>query len=108
VDGGSDVAIRMGNLPASALIARKLGESRRVICTAPALERKGVPQKPDSLRDRECLAFNLRRSGMIVPIQRPHSRAARVRQCVRQQRRDDAVDGTRASPMAEIRRRARG
>jgi DNA-binding transcriptional LysR family regulator len=65
----ADVAIRMGNLPDSALIARKLGESRRVICAAPAyLKRKGVPQKPDDLRDHECLAFNFRRSGTGWPF----------------------------------------
>jgi len=32
----ADIAIRMGNLPDSAMIARKLGQSRRVVCAAPS------------------------------------------------------------------------
>src|SRR5262245_26411963 len=59
----ADVAIRMGTLPDSALIARKLGESRRVVCAAPGyLSRVGTPRTPGDLRNHECLTFNFRRS----------------------------------------------
>ncbi len=57
----ADIAIRIGTLPDSALIARKLGQSRRVVCAAPSyLERKGVPQRPGDLRHHECVTFNFR------------------------------------------------
>lgn len=45
----TDVAIRMGNLPDSGLIARKLGQSRRIVCAAPPLpETQG--QAPEARR----------------------------------------------------------
>jgi DNA-binding transcriptional LysR family regulator len=58
----ADVAIRMGNLPDSGLIARKLAESRRVICAAPSyLARKCTPQTPTDLRHHDCVTFNFKR-----------------------------------------------
>jgi DNA-binding transcriptional LysR family regulator len=65
----ADVAIRMGSLPDTALLARKLGQSRRVVCTAPAyLRRKGVPERPADLREHDCLTFNFRRSRVGWPF----------------------------------------
>jgi len=59
----ADVAIRMGNLPDSALLARKLGQSRRVVCAAPSyLKRMGTPQVPEDLRGHDCLTFNFKRT----------------------------------------------
>ncbi|WP_438040990.1 LysR family transcriptional regulator [Sorangium sp. So ce128] len=59
----ADVAIRMGTLPESGLHARKLGQSRRVVCAAPSyLERRGTPTLPRELASHECLTFNFRRS----------------------------------------------
>ena len=49
-DEGFDVAIRIGDLPDSALIALSAGQVRRVVCAAPALlARHGVPQHPTEL-----------------------------------------------------------
>ncbi len=60
----TDVAIRMGDLADSALIARKLGQSRRVVCAAPSyLARMGAPERPADLERHECLTFNFRRAG---------------------------------------------
>jgi DNA-binding transcriptional LysR family regulator len=65
----TDVAIRMGNLPDSGLIARKLGQSRRIVCAAPAyLERRGKPQKPVDLERHDCLTFNFRRARQSWPF----------------------------------------
>lgn len=65
----ADIAIRMGDLPDSALMARKLGQSRRVVCAAPAyLARKGVPAAPADLRHHDCLAFTFRRAGAGWPF----------------------------------------
>lgn len=59
----TDIAVRVGTLTDSALQARRLGQSRRVVCAAPSyLARKGIPNTPDELRSHDCLAFNFRRS----------------------------------------------
>lgn len=65
----ADIAIRMGALPDSTLVARKLGQSRRVVCAAPAyLQRKGMPQSPADLEHHDCLGFNFRRAGRGWPF----------------------------------------
>lgn len=56
VEEAADVAIRIGRLTDTALVARKLADDRRVICAAPAyLERHGTPRTPDALRRHNCL-----------------------------------------------------
>lgn len=65
----TDLAIRMGDLPESGLVARKLGQSRRVVCAAPSyLERRGTPLSPADLRDHDCLTFNFRRTRSSWPF----------------------------------------
>lgn len=65
----TDVAIRMGDLPDSGLIARKLGQSRRVVCAAPSyLARMGVPKMPADLAYHDCLTFNFRRATPSWPF----------------------------------------
>lgn len=67
----TDVAIRMGNLPDSGLIARKLGQSRRMICAAPSyLESKGTPASPEDLEHHDCLTFSFRRDRQSWPFQK--------------------------------------
>jgi len=56
---GIDVAIRIGRLPDSQLVARRLAPCRMTLCAAPAfLEREGVPNAPEELRRAPRLAFN--------------------------------------------------
>ncbi|MGO7368179.1 LysR substrate-binding domain-containing protein [Rhizobium ruizarguesonis] len=65
----SDVAIRTGDLPDSGLIARKLGQSRRVVCAAPDyLTRRGCPQTAADLEQHDCLTFNFRRARPSWPF----------------------------------------
>lgn len=65
----TDVAIRMGNLPDSGLIARKLGQSRRVVCASPDyLTRRGSPETPADLGQHDCLTFNFRRARPSWPF----------------------------------------
>ena len=62
VEDRADVAIRVGPLPDSPLIARRLGDSRRAVVASPAyLARFGTPTTPDDLRDHRCIGFNFRR-----------------------------------------------
>jgi DNA-binding transcriptional LysR family regulator len=66
----ADVAFRVGPLPDSTLVARKLGQSRRVICAAPAyLASRGKPMLPADLLRHDCLTFNFRRSRIGWPFQ---------------------------------------
>ena len=59
VEEGIDVAVRIGKLDDSALVARALGEVPRVVCASPAyLRRHGTPKAPDELREHECLRFS--------------------------------------------------
>lgn len=57
VAGAFDVAVRIGTLPDSSLIARRLAPNRRVLCAAPAyLERYGVPRSLEELHQHRLLA----------------------------------------------------
>ncbi len=49
---GIDLAVRIAPLPDSTLIARRLGEVRRVLIASPRyLKRRGTPRAPQDLRD---------------------------------------------------------
>jgi DNA-binding transcriptional LysR family regulator len=54
----ADVAIRVGLMRESRLLARKLGESRMVVVASPGyLKERGTPKTPDDLADRNLLRF---------------------------------------------------
>lgn len=71
-----DVVIRTGAMGDSPLIARKLDESRRIICASPDyLARRGTPEVPEDLDRHHCLLLHgvarlaewpFRRDGRIV------------------------------------------
>jgi DNA-binding transcriptional LysR family regulator len=55
---GFDLAFRGGTLPDSSLVARKLGEVRRVLFASPAyLAERGRPETPADLALHHCLRF---------------------------------------------------
>jgi len=63
MDERADIAIRVGPMSPSQLIARKLGQTRMAVVAAPAyLARRGVPQTPYDLGAHNCVAFNFARS----------------------------------------------
>lgn len=63
LDERADVAIRVGNLQSSSLMARKLGESRSVVVASPDyLARRGVPMTLQELAAHDQLDFNFTRS----------------------------------------------
>jgi len=58
IDEGIDLALRIGSLSDSRLIARRLCTNHRVLVASAAyLERRGVPSHPSELVDHECVLF---------------------------------------------------
>lgn len=58
LDERADIAIRIGPLRESRLLARKLGESRMVVIASPAyLAEHGTPQTPADLKSHNLLGF---------------------------------------------------
>lgn len=58
VEEGYELAVRIGSLPDSSLIARPLRPYRMVVCAAPAyLEAHGLVQTPEQLGTHNCLGF---------------------------------------------------
>ncbi len=65
VDEHIDLAVRVGALPDSTLVATKVGEIRRVVCGSPDyFAAHGVPKTPDDLADHMCVTFTALASGM--------------------------------------------
>jgi DNA-binding transcriptional LysR family regulator len=64
VGEGIDVALRMGVLADSALSARRIAVTRRMVVAAPAyLARAGTPQTPAELAAHEAVIYTLRGGG---------------------------------------------
>jgi DNA-binding transcriptional LysR family regulator len=56
VNAGMDLAIRIGALDDSTLVARRLASNRRVLCASPDyLREHGEPRTPQDLAQHECL-----------------------------------------------------
>jgi DNA-binding transcriptional LysR family regulator len=58
VDEGLDLAIRIGRLTDSSLIARRIAPVSLLACASPAyIARRGRPAAPADLRDHDCLLY---------------------------------------------------
>ena len=65
VDEHIDIAVRVGTLPNSTLVATKVGEIRRVVCGSPAyFAAHGTPKSPEDLAGHKCVTFTALASGM--------------------------------------------
>jgi DNA-binding transcriptional LysR family regulator len=54
-----DLAVRIGELPDSSLVAMRVGSIGRVVCGSPAyFAERGTPKGPDELRKHDCITFN--------------------------------------------------
>jgi LysR family transcriptional regulator for bpeEF and oprC len=57
-DEGLDLAVRIGEIPDSRVIARKIYDIRFVTCASPEyLAKHGTPRKPEDLEHHHCLAY---------------------------------------------------
>jgi DNA-binding transcriptional LysR family regulator len=59
VEDHIDAAVRLGALADSALLVRRLGEVRRIVCASPGyLARAGTPDTPEALRAHALIVFD--------------------------------------------------
>jgi len=59
-----DLAVRIGELPDSGLVATRVGAIRRVVCASPAyFSLRGTPRRPGELGAHDCVTFE----GLMVP-----------------------------------------
>lgn len=59
VEDGFDVAVRIGALTDSSLVARKLAVTRALACASPAyLAEHGEPETPEDLASHNCLVYS--------------------------------------------------
>ncbi|CTQ53641.1 D-malate degradation protein R [Roseibium album] len=75
VDEGFDVAVRIGELPSSGLIARKLAPAPVHVCATPAyLEKHGRPTHPNDLLQHQCVIDSNFRNGTSWPFREGENR----------------------------------
>lgn len=59
IDDHIDLALRIGELPDSSMLAQRVGTVRRVICASPAyLAAHGTPKTPAELSALDCITFD--------------------------------------------------
>jgi DNA-binding transcriptional LysR family regulator len=59
IEEGLDIAIRIGALPDSSLIATRVGTVRQIVCASPDyLNAHGSPKAPEQLSSHDCITFS--------------------------------------------------
>ena len=94
VEEGYDVAVRVGAMSDSSLVAKKLGEAR-ILCMASAkyLAKNGIPKTPDQLGKHDCIidlnardpfawSFRVGRQDQTIPVH-GSLRFSRAETCLR-------------------------
>lgn len=67
VEEGIDVAVRVGDLPDSRLVARRLAPHRLCAYASPDyLRRRGTPRNLDDLAQHDCVNFRFQNSGQLL------------------------------------------
>jgi DNA-binding transcriptional LysR family regulator len=80
LDNGMDLAIHVGHLADSSLVARRFASTRWIICAAPAyLDVHGTPQGPADLPQHNCLNFVPDMTASIWTVQGVDRPARRVK-----------------------------
>jgi DNA-binding transcriptional LysR family regulator len=58
VEDGVDLAVRIGHLPDSTLVARHVGEMRRIVVASPGyLKKRGTPGRPQEISAHDTIQF---------------------------------------------------
>jgi DNA-binding transcriptional LysR family regulator len=58
LDERVDLAVRIGEMPDSTLVAIRVGSIRRLVCASPRyLAKRGTPKTPVDLREHDCVTF---------------------------------------------------
>lgn len=71
VEEGFDVALRIGHLKSSSLIAKRIAPVRLVLCASPDyLEQHGHPERPEDLIHHQYLHYSYMDMESIQPIQK--------------------------------------
>lgn len=74
IEGEFDLAIRIGNLPISNLVAKRLVNCKSVLCASPEyIKRNGSPQKPSDLIGHNCLVYSYFRGGSEWTFEQQHN-----------------------------------
>ena len=77
IEEGYDLAVRVGTLADSRLVARRLAPSRRILVASPAyLARAGVPRKVAVLAQHACLALEVGTHPLRWDLQQRDQRAS--------------------------------
>lgn len=97
VDDGYDLAVRIGSLPNSTLVSRKLASTRLVLCASPAyLKKHGRPKKPADLVEHTVIAYSLLATGDHWELNGP---GGKVKVQVRPVMRTNSGDTCRAAAL---------
>jgi len=97
VEEGVDIAVRIGQLPASSLIGRKLASTRLVLCASPHyLRERGAPARPDELLRHDVISYSLFSTGETWRFTGPDGEVAVT---VRPRMRTNSGDTCRAAAL---------
>lgn len=67
VEEGIDVALRIGELPDSSLLSRRLGSVRLSAFASPGyIQARGAPRTPQELEGHDCVNFRFQASGQML------------------------------------------
>jgi DNA-binding transcriptional LysR family regulator len=75
VDDQIDLAVRVGDLPDSSMVATKIGTISRVVCASPKLlAAQGTPKAPSDLAEMPCITFESLATGSSWSFASPEGR----------------------------------
>jgi DNA-binding transcriptional LysR family regulator len=98
VEAGIDVALRMGDLAASTLTARKIGEGRRAVLATPSyFAAMGEPTMPAELLDHQAVIYDQRGGGSLWSFRKGTSE---VSVTINGRMRSNAAEGVREAVFA--------
>lgn len=100
IEGGIDVALRMGDLADSGLTARKIVQGRRLVIGTPAyFEKAGEPLTPPELIAHQAIVYDQRGGGAVWTFQQGTAETAVT---VRGRLRISAAEGIREAILASL------